>query len=138
MKQAFLKWLSLLLLPVTLHSQQFDGNYNGQFSGDLNGHFTFTIDHKDYNNLEGTFIIKGGPTKIIVGMVKPDGSIDAYLYDKKTDITSALWKGKFTGRINNGQANGNYEVYDASAAKPTTSKGTWPLPKEHGTKQQQL
>lgn len=125
MKQAFGHWFSLFLLPVTLYSQQFDGNYNGQFSGDLNGHFTFTIDHKDYNNLEGTFIIKGGPTKIIVGMVKPDGSIDAYLYDKKTDITSALWKGKFTGRINNGQANGNYEVYDASAAKPTTSKGTW-------------
>lgn len=125
MKQAFLHWLSLFLVPVTLYSQQFDGNYSGQISGDLNGSFIFTIDHKYYNNLEGTFISKGGPTKIIAGMVKPDGTIDAYLYDRQSDITSALWKGKFTGRISNGQASGNYEVYDASATKPTTSKGTW-------------
>lgn len=125
MKKTTIFLVSLVLLQSFLCAQPANGNYSGQFTGDLNGSFEFTIDHKYYNNLEGTFIIKGVATKIIAGMAKPDGTIDAYLYDKKTDITSALWKGKFIGALNNGKGSGTYELFDATTQKPNTSKGTW-------------
>ncbi len=125
MKQVIVLLLSILLLQTTSHTQQFDGTYHGSFTGDLNGSFQFNIDHKYYNNLEGSFMIKSVATKIIIGMIKPDGTIDAYLYDKQSDITSALWKGKFEGSLHNGKGSGSYEVYDATAQKQSTSKGTW-------------
>ena len=105
--------------------QKYDGTYSGTFTGDLNGSFEFTIDHNFYYNLEGTLIIKGVTTKIILGRVESDGKIQAALFDSKNYINAGISQGKFEGSLNNGKGSGSYEVYDATIQKQSTSKGTW-------------
>ena len=62
--------ITFLLYSSIAFAQKYDGTYSGTFTGDLNGSFEFTIDHNFYYNLEGTFIIKGVTTKIILGRVE--------------------------------------------------------------------
>ncbi|MBK8698316.1 MAG: hypothetical protein IPN29_01685 [Saprospiraceae bacterium] len=125
MKRTASLLITFLLYSSIAFSQKFDGLYTGTFTGDVQGSFEFTIDSKYYNNLEGTWMIKGGPVKIIYGMVKADGTVDAYFFDKKSDLNQPLMKGTFRGKINTGPSAGSYEMYDATFDNPHTSKGEW-------------
>ncbi len=117
--------ITFLLYSSIAFAQKYDGTYSGTFTGDLNGSFEFTIAHNFYYNLEGTFIIKGVTTKIILGRVESDGKIQAALFDSKNYINAGISQGKFEGSLNNGKGSGSYEVYDATIQKQSTSKGTW-------------
>ncbi len=125
MKRTASLLITFLLYSSIAFSQKFDGLYTGIFTGDVEGSFEFTIDSKYYNNLEGTWMIKGGPVKIIYGMVKADGTVDAYFFDKKSDLNQPLMRGTFRGKINTGPSAGSYEMYDATFDNPHTSKGEW-------------
>lgn len=117
--------LVIFVLSLNLSAQQFDGIYKGNFTGDLSGTFEFTVTGSGFSNLEGKIKLNNGREKLIFGQVKADGTIDAYFYDKRSDISSALMRGVFTGKIKNKNAVGKWEFYDASKEKPSTSKGDW-------------
>lgn len=116
---------AILVLSLNLYAQKFDGTYKGSFSGDLSGTFEFVIKGTGYSSLEGKFKTSNGKERIIYGQIKNDGTIDAYFYDKRSDMSSALWRGTFRGKISGKTVSGDYEVYDASFEKATTSKGFW-------------
>lgn len=115
----------ILILSLNLFAQKNDGTYKGIFSGDSEGTFEFTVKGSGFSNLEGKIKPKNTNEKLIFGQVKTDGTIDAYFYDKRSDISSALMRGVFRGKILNKNASGNWEFYDASREKSSTSKGEW-------------
>lgn len=115
-----------LIMQAGLQVQaQKAGTYRGNFSGDLTGTFEFTINNAHYANLEGKFKASDGTVKIIYGRLDPKGVIDAFFYDKQIDVTSSMTRGTFRGNVNGNNCSGSYEVYDATAEKASTSKGSW-------------
>lgn len=121
----FLIPFAVLILSLNLYAQKFDGTYKGSFSGDLSGNFEFVIKGTGYSSLEGKFKPDSGKERIIYGQVKTDGTIDAYFYDKRSDMSSSLMRGTFRGKVSGKTVSGDYEVYDASFEKANTSKGNW-------------